>query len=254
MKLPTFNAEEIAALQLGMASLGDKLDTQHIALVNKLALYARANKENQGVHIVLNATIKDLAISNDHSGASIPDKNKCIYSINIESSPEGDSYYFSVYNQSLDIVASEASLSGLFGVIEIRDGKPCISLGITPDDHDMQILSNNSTQLMLIPSTTYGEREWETVTVNGLSSHALVFTVDDTQFLGEQRNALADIAFADHDFGDLTISEDGNWERNDTIWKKPVYIDNDSRETIKGEFTISFADDSSHIISATHKH
>lgn len=253
MRLPVFTSQEIATLQLALSALSAKVDPNSLVpLSDKLSRYESASMTNQSAHIVLNTTIKDIAFSDDPSGESLPSNNKCAYSLNIEASTHTDTYYFSIYNESLDKVASDVSLTGLFGAIEIREGKPCISIGMSPDENDMHIISNNSTQLTVVPEKENGERYWEQVDIQNHSTKGLIFTVDTDHALNDQRSFLADSAFGEYDFGEQIVSDDNNWDEYGTQWTKTVFFENEDRPTIKGKFSLTFAPDSSYITSLSH--
>jgi hypothetical protein len=253
MKLPTFNAAEISTLQRALSTLNSEANPEHISLVNKLSQYESVSHEHPDVQIVLSTTLQNVDSDEEHSSEVNTFKDQCRYSFNIEAEKDKNAYYFSVYNQELDKVAHESSLSGLFGVIEIRNGKPVISIGITPDEFDMQISSNNSTQLSMLPDLSGGHLAWESVAVNKFERFALVLTVDDEQFLNEQRRSLASTAFGEYDFGNLIVDGDDNWEQEGALWKKTVYFQNGNNPTSKGEFSVDFEDSSSFILSSSHK-
>jgi hypothetical protein len=253
MRLPVFTTQDIDTLKLALASLSSKVDPRSLApLSDKLSRYETASMTNQDAHIVLNTTIKDIAFSDDPSGESILNNNKCSYSFNIEASTHTDTYYFSVYNESLDKVAGDASLTGLFGAIEIREGKPCISIGMSPDENDIHIISNNSTQLTVVPEKESGERYWEQVEFQNHSTKCLNFTIDTAHTLNEQRSFLAACAFGEYDFGDLIVSDDSSWDIDGTQWTKTVFFEDDDKPSIKGTFSLSFVPDSSYINSCSY--
>jgi hypothetical protein len=250
LKLPIFSAQEIDLLQEGLTTLNLRSDMSHALLADKLTRYEQASGENQVAQIILDTTIKDEAYCADPTNPDIPVGNKCRYSFNIESSPDSDSYYFSVYNEALDKVVADCPLTGLFGVIEIKDGKPCISIGLTADENDMTIYSNNSTKLTVVPEQEIGDRSWESLLINSNPVTGLVFNVNDEYTLNDQRNLLAEIAFNDHDFGSLTVKEYGNWASDNNKWSKSVFFENGDLPSKKGTLTVSFGDESSHITSA----
>lgn len=253
MKLPTLAIDEIATLQLALALLKTKGSATTVdALSNKLNRYEAALVDSQRMDIVLCTTIKDIGFADDPLGVDIPKEHHCNYSLNIEASSHSNTYYFSLYNEDLDKVTNETSLTGLFGAIEIRAGKPTISIGMRPDENDIHIASNNSSQLTIIPENERGYRSWEPVLLQKHETQGLVFQADLPEVLLEQRQALASLSFADHDFGSLIVSDDGNWDIDDTKWSKAVFFEQENMTTMKGTFSLVFAPDSSYIISATH--
>lgn len=252
MKLPVFYPAEIESLLQALARSESTFYKSQEELINKLNMYKSISEENNTLTTILNAVLQDSQLTENPSGKGLPPESMCKYSLNIEANADRDAYYFSVYNESLEIVLSQTTPSGLFGVIEIRDGKPSISLGLTPDMDDLQVVSNNSTTLSVIPEEAVEKPTWQTVPINGHNYNGLVFTFDDNTYLNEQRKALADNIFSHYDFEQYVVADDGSWSINANTWVKTVYFENGQLPSIASDFSLTFASNSAQVLDTTY--
>lgn len=207
-------------------------------------------KQNEGVVELLNTTITDWRLSEGHTSDDLLPEHRGEYSLKMEMNIRSKQVFFSVYNKAFNKHGAAAYPMGLNGLIEIRNGVPAISIGITPDENIIHVLSNNSNELAVIKES---ESMASTLTPVDFSTHkdvGLVFSVDNNEALHEARLILADDTFSNYDFGDVDVKDDNGWEVDDNRWSKVVFLEcTCDRSSVKKELEIIFVKGGTHITS-----
>lgn len=204
-----------------------------------------------GTTQLINTTIADWRLSDGYEREELAPEHQGDYTLNIEVSNNSKQVFFNVYNKSFDDHKSTIHPMGLSGLIEIRNGVPAMSIGISPDENIIHLLSNNSTELAVIKEIESDKPTWMPVDFASNKDNGLVFSVENEELLQEARLVLADEAFTNHDFGDIDVKDDSGWEVEDNSWVKVVFLEcTDDRSSVKKEFKVLFTDNGTHIISA----
>jgi len=183
--------------------------------------------------------IKDWRISEvenvEHSDADE-------YELIIEQSHSG-AIFINLYPRSVDIPENnEFCPQGLACIIEIRSGKPAISLGINENDLPLHFESDvhkglylHSDDLIDTRSTQFHSKS------HGMAFDATYFPIGEDNWLEGTRFAIAEHAFAIHDFDGLVVSNSEGWVITGDFYKKTVCFDNPDGDTpLTGYFEIQF--------------
>lgn len=200
--------------------------------------------------ILLDAVICDWQLTaGEDTAAYVPEENKCQYSLRIEKDTPADKIWISVYNKASDEHGDKIHKSGLHCSIEIRDGVPALSAGISPDENVVHILSNTSNKLAVIPE--YEDRgTWTPVDFTEAKHIGYCFDMDDYGSLMEARSELANKAFEQFDFGERVVIDDSGWDIKNNLWQKVVFFENQSEgDSLKGIFELIFTENGTHIVS-----
>jgi hypothetical protein len=174
------------------------------------------------------------------------------YRIKIEGNQYTGQVFFTMYEKTIDKLGKDAYENGLNGILEVRNGCPALSLGISPDQNIMHVISNACDQLAIVSETE--SPEWASLSFTGSSKEALVYKIDDGGLFSEMRVDIANEVFGSFDIEaacgeDLMVGDSSHWEIEDGRFVKGLHlVDNGGRETT-GYFLISFAKDSTHIAS-----
>jgi len=143
--------------------------------------------------------------------------------------------------------------NGLSGCIEIRNGKPAISLGLS--EHELPIhIESDIVEGIHIHTDDINPRSCRYFS----NSHGIHFTtqfykVGDSTWITEARSAIDNKLFEDYTFDHgLSVSDSNGWEVEDGYWKKICYFDDtEAVATVKGYVEVNFANDSTIILSTS---
>lgn len=245
MNTNQFSKKELATLEKAIAFFALNLDEEMLedykdngleiisseyclmALETKLS---NLQEEKQPIEKIANTTIRDWSLSEDGVEAKLPikitDPDVPItlpvnimgeYSLLVEIHKSTKQVFFGLHNSSLN--AHEDLLkTGLHGMIEIRDGFPAISVGITPDENILHITSNTSNKLTVIPETNDDKPEWIDAPMNGGFHTGLCFNIDEYDSLAEHRKTLGDTVFESAVKESSGTAKD--WEIDGDNWSK----------------------------------
>lgn len=202
--------------------------------------------------IVLDTVIKDWRLSDPDSINTVPEKDKCEYTLRIEKDLPAQKLWISIYNHAFDKLAIPFPKTGLHCSIEIRDGVPALSVGVSPDENVIHVLSNTSNELAVIPESNSTKPSWLPVDFTANRHLGFCFPVDDYEVLTEARSDLANENFGRFDFGQKIITDESEWESNDDIWEKSFTYEVENCDIKgKGQFVIEFSPNGTHIVKAT---
>jgi hypothetical protein len=200
---------------------------------------------------LLDTTIMDWRLTNADCAADVSESDKCHYAFKIEKHMPAEKVWFSIYNKAFDRHGKQIHPIGLHGSIEIRDGCPSISMGISPDQNVIHVTSNTSNELAVVPDSQSDKPTWMRVDSGGSKDVGFCFRVNDFDVLMEARTVLANERFEKYDFGERIVVDDDGWEINDELWEKTVYFESAGHgDSIKGEFRLRF-NSGTHIIETT---
>jgi len=156
------------------------------------------------------------------------------------------------------VLSDDIARNGLSGVIEIRNGRPAISIGTHEESLDVHIESDVEKGLFV---HTDKDVSVESATWHS-SSHDMEFSglryFTQSQNVGQSwldnaRKEIAEHIFSLHEFGDEcpVIGADG-WEVSGNHYRQTIFLDNPSSDTsIKGCIAIVFAENSTYVLKKT---
>ncbi|KZX73202.1 hypothetical protein A3715_15925 [Oleiphilus sp. HI0009] len=202
-------------------------------------------EENLTSTVLANFEIQDWHITELGKDWTGPKSHKDTYRFVIEQSPNTQQVYFKLYPTSLDKSYNDLAQNGLSGMIEVRNGKPAISLGLEECSLPIHIESDVTNGLYLhtddINKTVKPYFSFD----HGMNFDAVYYSCGDNAWLREARSTIADHLFENHNFGKSIVSETGGWNIDDDTWSLTVYFENESEEgSTKGHYEVGFCSDS----------
>lgn len=213
-------------------------------VVSQPEVFNRDEIKPSSSNVIADFEIQDwhlIEVGEDWTG---PKEHRDKYRFVIEQSPRTHHVYFKVYPTSLDQLSNEVSLNGLSGVIEIRNGKPAISLGINEDDLPVHVESDIY-QGLYVHKDSSAKSSYKPYFSfdHGTCFESTYFECDDGSWLMEARSDIANKLFDSYNFGDLIVIDTGGWNIDDREWNQTVYFENDTGgDSIKGHFELEFGD------------
>ncbi|WP_210499525.1 hypothetical protein [Vibrio crassostreae] len=197
--------------------------------------------ENDSQKIV--SSIADWRLKSLSESKDVPIEDRAEFNVSIEKSAATDQVWFNVTQSNLNELSGcgDAIPTGLTGLIEIRNGKPVLSVGIEENENVIHVHSNTH----------------NTLTIEKDSSNTQVFN-DGTNvcyelklsLLGQNRKAVADHVFQEWDFGSKTVTDSNGWCNDaNNEWRQTVYLEDEECIKSKGDLVISFAEDMAWISS-----
>ncbi|TNC80807.1 MAG: hypothetical protein C9356_11835 [Oleiphilus sp.] len=191
--------------------------------------------------------LADFVIKDWHSYQaeewSGPDEHRDEYRCVLEQSAATKQVYFQLYSSALDSLSTDVSRNGLCGVIEIRNGKPAISLGL--DEHALSVHIDSD-----IANGLYVRHDSAVTTEKkGFYSfdHEMLFgatyyACSKGSWLQQARDALAEACFAGHTFESAVEASDG-WQISGNTYLRNVYLENPlGGDSVKTQFEVIFGD------------
>lgn len=200
-------------------------------------------------NIVADFEIQDTFIMNGEATSRMPDSHKDTYRLVVRKGSKSDSLSFSVYPKALDGVSDNIPRIGLEGFIEVRNGKPGISLGTHEDSTPLHVEADGVDGIFL-----HHDANVEPMICHRHNHHLITYfkgyhlRCNSQQWLSEARSEIAEQMFADHDFGEKIVEDSEGWECLDHCWIKTVFYQNPlGGDSIKGKYTIIFESESTMI-------
>lgn len=134
---------------------------------------------NPTVRVVADHSAYDWRLDGSDEADALPDSMKDEYRVVVERCVDSGKVSFQMYPRSLVDLGDESLYQGLFGVLEIRNGKPAMSFGLTADDIGLHVESDVN---------------------NGLYIHADDFDLVETrQFYSHSHGCSFDATYYDFD-------------------------------------------------------
>lgn len=202
-------------------------------------------------NVLADFTIQDYHITEVGDDWTGPKEHQDTYRFVIEQSPRTNQVYFRIYPKDMDKLSNELELNGLAGCIEIRNGKPAISVGTNENTLPVHIESDTIEGLHIhCDSGSEPTREQFESFDHGTSFDSHYYRCNDSSWLMEVRSDITNKRFEDFDFGEMLVVGHNGWEIEDTYWSKTVYFENPTGgDSIKGHYELHFANDSIVVLS-----
>ncbi len=221
------------------------------ALVNDNIL-VDANKERTHLYKTI---IQDWMLSDGYDCKDIGVENCAEYVFTISRTGCSGAVEFSLQDKHYVELESTSDIipQGLFGTIEIRDGVPAISLGLTPDSNTLHVISNGSSKMAVILENDDSDKEWMRVPFCSHKHRGLVITEREGAIeLESARMVIVEKLFSEYDFGDYTVEESNRWEIDGDVFKSKVFLrkEGDLSDTVMGELRVKFSPVGIHVVSS----
>jgi hypothetical protein len=199
--------------------------------------------------IIADFEIQDWKIK---EGVDLPAEHKEVYRCVIEQSVSTSQVYFRLYPKVLDVCSDDLALNGFSGVLEVRNGKPAMSIGVNEDNICVHIESDAHSGVYVHTDQDVPPQplSWHSAS-HDINFPALYYRCDQGAWLMEARSEIANKVFEGYQFQhDLLVSDTGGWSIEDGYWKQVCYFDNPTGgDTIKGYVELNFAKDSTMVLS-----
>ncbi|OAM91757.1 hypothetical protein OH491_24965 [Termitidicoccus mucosus] len=80
-----------------------------------------------------------------------------------------------------------------------------------------------------------------------MSNHLHSSPVPSVAELRDARKIAADQKFADHDFGDSTVTDSDSWTEDGVYWSRWIYGDGEDGERFRASFGVEFQKDTAEV-------
>jgi len=215
-------------------------------------VFSRSEKTSPCTSNVLaDFIIQDWRVTEVGDGWIGPKEHRDAYRFVIEQSPSTNQVDFHIYPKVMDELSDELTLNGLAGFIEIRNGKPAISLGTNEKNRPVHVESDIIEGLHIHCDSGSGPTRGQFKSFDhDMSFDSHYYRCNDSSWLMEVRSEIANERFGYYDFGELLVVDDNGWEVEDAHWSKTVYFENPTGgDSIKGHYGLHFANDSIVVLS-----
>lgn len=234
-----------AGIDVSEPSYKEGIETAYQSLANNIVDEAPCTSS-----ILADFNIQDWHITEMGDEWAAPKEHRDTYRFLIEQSPSTGQIYFSVYPCLLDNLSNDIELNGLSGCIEIRNGKPAMSIGTNESSLPIHIESDICHGIHVHSDTGVDPVRSEFISYDHdmtFKTHYYVFNTDS--WIMKVRSELAEKTFSDYDFGSMNVVEDDGWKIDSDHWTKGVYFENtDGGDSIKGHFELTFAANSTVVL------
>ncbi len=195
-----------------------------------------------GENTLLNTTIRDWRLYDAESANDVPESEQGEYLIDIVQERKGSQIFVSIYDKALEPHKKDLPMMGLNLLIEIRDGIPALSAGISPDENIVHLLSNNCNEIAIIKESEQDEPQWQPVESIQGKHNGLCFFVNDYDTLAEIREIVANNALQAHDFGQCQLSgeHETTWTLNNRVATADLLLLTPCDSLAEKRMTISF--------------
>lgn len=211
----------------------------------------RDDNEPTASIVIADFEIQDWHLTEVGEGWTGPKEHRDTYRFVIEQSPNTRQIFFRVYPKVLDGLADDLDRNGLSGRIEIRDGKPGISLGTSEWDSPVHIDSDIFTGLYIHcdPGSEPAIKMFNSFDL-GAEFESYYYPCNNSEWLIGVRSEIANKYFERHAFGEITVIDDFGWEAEDTYWSKLFNFENpQGGGSVEGCYKLVFAQDSIVVLS-----
>jgi hypothetical protein len=230
----------------GIEFAGDRfVDSETICAQPEVFNLAETVSEcNQNV--IADFSIQDWHIDEVGNLWNGPKEHRDTYRFVIEQSKNNGPIYFKLYPKHLDDLSTEISLNGLSGVIEIRNGKPGISIGINENDLPVHVESDIYQGLYIHSDNAAIPTSKQFYSFDhGMNFDCAYYKCGDDSWLMEARSEIANHLFESHDYGESLVTDTNGWRIADTDWVQRVYFENpNGGDSIAGNFELTFGNNS----------
>jgi hypothetical protein len=215
------------------------------------------DRDLTGTTTLLNTTTKDWRLFDGYSDEDLSPEHLGEYTIKIEKNNNTNQVFVSLYNSELNH-HPHLPLNGLHAMIEVREGVPAMSIGISEDSNLIHVISDTTNNLTVFPecSSPNAFAIKKLRYAKGMTPvTAIKFDHDDFGSITETRCDIANKCFSEFDFGDFVVTDDSHWEIDDWKWEKVFYghYESDLEKTVKRSFFVKFTENGTHIVSSEFK-
>jgi hypothetical protein len=226
----------------GMGFPGKRLVNNDTVIESPLIFNTPSTQCEYPSNVIADFYIQDWRVS-EQSEEDILNEHKDVYHFVIEQSEPTKQVFFKVYPKSLEGLDGDITQNGLSGVIEIRNGKPAISLGLCEDELAVHIESDLANGLYVHPESfaTPIAKKFYSYS-HDLAFDSAFYPCAESQWIVEAQKHVADGILANYDFGDLVVSDTGNWATDNGTWSSVVFFDNEGEDSLKGSIEIVFGE------------
>ncbi len=199
---------------------------------------------------LLDTVVQDWRLQDAVDSQHVQEKDRCEYALRIEQAMPDNKIWIEVYNKAFDRHGCNVHKSGLHCFIEIRDGVPALSVGISPDENIIHILSNTSNILTVIPDAWNANPKWMPVDFVEAKHKGLCFPVDDYNALADARLAIAHEYFEGFDFGNDKVNYYFTWIFDGEILTMPIILEDKEGNITPCSLEVVFRKNGTHIVSS----
>lgn len=173
-----------------------------------------------------------------------------IYRVLIEQDVNLNRVFFKVYSTTFDDVRLTEPLNGLSGVIEVRNGKPAISLGLEENNLPLHIESDIISGLYVHSDNNIdvSNREFFS-TSHRIPFESTHYELAESSWIMAARSEIANSLFESAELSEGNLIDTGSWFCDDTDWALSFYVEGDSDgESKRYEYRVKFANESTIVI------
>lgn len=201
----------------------------------------KSEAENDSQKVV--STIADWRLKSPSEAKDVPIQDRAEFNVTIEKSATTDQIWFNVTQSNLNELANTSDVipTGLTGLIEIRNGKPVLSVGIEENENVIHVHSNTHNTLTIEKDST------NTQVYNDGTN--ICYELKQSP-LGQNRQAVANHIFEEWNFGSKVVTDSSGWsDDGNNEWRQTAYLEDDECVKSKGDLVINFTDDMAWISS-----
>lgn len=173
-----------------------------------------------------------------------PQSHRDTYRLKVEQTGNSGQLFFSLYPASLDRL-EDAPFNGLSGCIEIRNGRPAISLGLQPDDHPLHVESDIHTGLFVHNDDNCHPVHSDFSSFDhGAKFSGFYYDCAEKNWLADTRRQIAEVRIADALYN-TDVEERGSWEVHGDQWSQIVFcVDSEGGSSVSKLYRLDFHPDS----------
>lgn len=208
------------------------------------------SSSKQATQIIHRDLIQDWLFSEGYSAEDIGQKNAATYVLTIERSRNSGQLWLSIVNEEIVKLGGEVSQLGMHAMIEIRDGVPAFSIGISPDENIIHVMSNNSTELAIIKELESDYPIWMPVEASDDKHNGLCFIEpENANELFNIRQVLLNNIIADYKFNER-VGEPSCWEQvNEDLYSTTVYFKTETDPLTNHDIQVHFQPNGAHVMN-----
>jgi len=199
--------------------------------------------------------LRDWRFADGYTEDDLPANERDTYILKVKQAEPETGVYFTLYSKQLEELNTTETLNGFSGLIEIRNGKPAISLGLNDNEHILHVMSDISHSLQVIPDSDTSNRPIHgSVTYNNMTVEGSVYPDGNTAWLENARLSIAENIFANRKFiNNLHVEDDSRWKHEGGYWNKIVFFENpdSSMPSIMGFLEVIFAPESAFVLDVS---
>lgn len=183
---------------------------------------------DSGLITLSDCLIRDWRYSEDLK-SDIPEDCRDYYRLTVEQAQSTGQIYIKLYPNIIDELSEQLPEHGLGLCIEVRDGLPALSMGLTPYDLDVRVESDLNSNLVIN---------------NDITGTELEVQLDNGDWLRQARTAVAELAYEKQMFEIEGFIDDSGAEFDGKEYKRTFFQRReDLGESVAYEFHCTFLGD-----------